>query len=82
MKLNNTEKSKTVLKLKLKLYFLRHNTTLHDYQQKIDTQLDADFDFNTDFENDHVQHDSLTSLINHQIHVIKDNTEYTDFNNS
>ena len=82
MKLNNTEKSETVLKLKLKLYLLKCNMMLHNYQQKIDTQLDADFDFNTDFENDYVQHNSLTSLINHQIHVIKDNAEYTDFDNS
>jgi len=54
----------------------------HDYQQKIDTQLDADSDFNTDFDNDYVQCDSLTSLINHQTHVTEDNTEYTDINNS
>ena len=65
MKLNDTEKSETVLKLKLKLYFLKCNTTLHDYQQKIDTQLDANSDFNIDFKNDHVQHNSFISLINH-----------------
>jgi len=55
---------------------------LHNYQQKFNVQLDADFDFNIDFENDYVQHDSFTSLINHQSHIIKDNTEYTDFDNS
>jgi hypothetical protein len=55
---------------------------LHNYQQKIDTQLDASSDFNIDFDNDHVQHDSLTSLIDHQSHNIKDNTKYTDFNDS
>jgi len=82
VKLNNTEKSETMLKLKLKSYLLRCNTTLHDYQQKINAQLDADFDFNTDFKNNHVQCDSLTSLINHQSHITEDNTEYTDFNNS
>ena len=49
MKLNSTEKSETVLKSRLKLYFLRCNTTSHDYQQKTDTQLDANFDFDTDF---------------------------------
>jgi len=54
VKLNNTEKSETVLKSKLKLYFLKCNTMLHNYQQKIDTQLNADSDFNIDFENDHV----------------------------
>jgi len=54
----------------------------HDYQQKIDTQLDADSNSDTDFENDHVQHDSLTSLMNHQSHIIKDNIKYTDFDNS
>ncbi len=54
MKLNSTEKSETVLKLKLKLYFLRHNIMLHDYQQKIKVQLDADSDFNINFDNDHV----------------------------
>jgi len=82
VKLNSTEKSKTVLKLKLKSYFLRCNTTLHNYQQKIDTQLDADSDFNTDFKNDHIQHDSLISLINHQSHITEDNIKYADFNNS
>jgi len=55
---------------------------LHDYQQKINAQLDADSDFNTDFDNDYIQHDSLTSLINHQSHIIKDNVEYTDSDNS
>jgi len=65
MKLNNTEKSETVLKSKLKLYFLRCNTTLHNYQQKINAQLDANSDFNTDFNNDHVQCDSSASLIDH-----------------
>jgi len=55
---------------------------LHNYQQKIDVQLDADSDSDTDFENDYVQCDSLTSLIDCQSHIIKDNTEYTDFNNS
>ena len=82
MKLNDTEKSETMLKLKLKLYCLRCNTTSHNYQQKVNTQLDADSDFNTDFDNDYVQYNSLTSLINYQIHVIKNNAEYTDFNNS
>jgi len=82
VKLNDIEKSETVLKLKLKLYFLRCNTMLHDYQQKIDTQLDADSDFNTDFENDYVQCNLFISLIDHQSHIIKDNTEYTNFNNS
>jgi len=61
VKLNSTKKSETILKLKLKLYFLRHNITSHDYQQKIN---------------------AFTSLINHWSHIIKDNTEYTDFNNS
>jgi len=55
---------------------------LHNYQQKIDVQLDANSDSDIDFDNDHVQCDSLTSLIDHQIHVIEDNTKYTDFNNS
>ncbi len=55
---------------------------LHDYQQKINAQLDADSDFNIDFENDYVQCDSLTSLMSHQSHIIKDNIKYTDFNNS
>jgi len=55
---------------------------LHNYQQKINAQLDADSDFNTDFDNDYVQYNSLTSLINCQIHVTEDNTEYTNFNNS
>jgi len=54
MKLNNTKKSETVLKLRQKLYFLRHNTTLHNYQQKINTQLNADSNFTTDFDNDYV----------------------------
>jgi len=54
----------------------------HDYQQKIDVQLNADTNFNTDFENNYVQHDSFTSLINCQIYIIKNNAEYTDFNNS
>jgi len=54
VKLNNTEKSETVLKLKLKLYFLRHNTMLHNYQQKIDTQLDVNSDSDTNFDNDYV----------------------------
>jgi len=54
VKLNDTEKSETVLRLRLKLYFLRHNIMLHDYQQKIKVQLDADSDFNIDFDNDHV----------------------------
>jgi len=81
VKLNDTEKSETVLKSKLKSYFLRCNTMSHDYQQKIDAQLDADSDFNTDFENDYVQCDSLTSLINCQSHTIKNNTEYTDSDN-
>jgi len=80
VKLNSTEKSETVLKSKLKLYFLRCNTMLHDYQQKIDVQLDADSDFDTDFKNDYVQHDSSTSLIDHQSHNIEENTEYADFN--
>jgi len=82
VKLNNTEKSETVLKLKLKLYFLKCNTMLHDYQQKINAQLNAHSDFNTDFENDYVQCDSLTSLINYQSHITEDNIKYTDFNNS
>jgi len=82
VKLNNTEKSETVSESRLKLYFLKCNTMLHNYQQKIDTQLDADSNFNIDSENDYVQHDSFTSLMNHQIHVTEDNTEYTDFNNS
>jgi len=55
---------------------------LHDYQQKINVQLNADSNFNTDFDNNYVQCDSLTSLIDHQIHIIKDNTEYTDSDNS
>ena len=54
MKLNDTEKSKTVSELKLKSYFLKCNTMLHNYQQKVDAQLKADFDFNIDFDNDHV----------------------------
>jgi len=69
-----------MLKSRLKSYFLRHNTMLHDYQQKVDVQWDASFDFNTDFNDDYVQHDSLTSLIDHQNHNIEENTEYTDFN--
>jgi len=79
--LNSTEKSEIVSEIKLKSYFLRCNTMLHDYQQKVDTQLNTDSDFNIDFDNDHVQCDSLTSLINHQSHNIEDNTEYTNFNN-
>jgi len=54
VKLNSTEKSETVLKSKSKLYFLKCNMMLHDYQQKVDTQLDIDSDFDTDFDNDHV----------------------------
>jgi len=54
--------------------------TLYDYQQKIDTQLNADSDSDTDFDNDYVQYDSFTSLIDHQSHNIEDNTEYTDLN--
>jgi len=54
VKLIDTEKSETVLKSRLKLYFLKCNTMLHDYQQKINVQLDADSNFDTDFENDHV----------------------------
>jgi len=54
VKLNSTEKSETVLKLRLKLYFLRCNTMLHDYQQKINAQLDVDSDFNTDSNNNYV----------------------------
>jgi len=82
VKLNNTEKSETVLKSKLKLYFLRCNTMLHDYQQKINAQLDADSDFNIDFDNDYVQCDSFASLIDCWTHIIKDNTEYIDSDNS
>jgi len=54
VKLKSTEKLKTILKLRLKLYLLRCNTMLHDYLQRVDTQLDADFDFNIDFNNDYV----------------------------
>ncbi len=54
----------------------------HDYQQKVNIQLNADSDFNTDSDNDYIQCDSLTSLINCQSHIIKNNTEYTDSDNS
>jgi len=54
VKLNDTEKLETVLKSRLKSYFLRCNTMSHNYQQKIDTQLDVDSDFDIDFENDYV----------------------------
>jgi len=82
VKLDDTKKSKTVLRSKLKLYLLRCNAMLHDYQQKVDAQQDASSDFNTDFNDDHVQHNSLTSLIDHQSHNIEENTEYTNFNDS
>jgi len=81
VKLNDTEKSETVSELRLKSYLLRCNTMSHDYQWTVDTQWDASSDFNIDFNDDHVQHDSLTSLIDHWSHNIEDNTEYTDFNN-
>jgi len=80
VKLNDTEKSETVLKSKLKLYFLKCNTTSHDYQQKVNTQQDASSDFDIDFNDDHVQHDSSASLIDHWSHNIEKNTKYTDFN--
>jgi len=76
VKLNDTEMSEIVLKLKLKSYFLQQDVSSHDYLKRMNAYIDVDFDF--DLNDDNVQYDSLTSLIDHQDHTIKDNDLYFD----
>ena len=61
--LNNTEKSERVSELRLKLYLLRCNAMLHNYQQRIDTHMNVSSDFDSDSDDDHVQYDPSASLI-------------------
>jgi len=48
----------------------------HDYLEKMNECINADFDF--DLNDDYVQYDSLTLLIDHQDYIIKENDLYSD----